>query len=329
MKDDKKKSLAGLALSISGAWVTVPILGIVLILFSSVVGNSIVGDYTDGQDVARFVLLNSVVGLIALAIIVLAVWNARRRVYVHHLLIGLWIGIGLYGLMLVGGTVGVLSGTLSEAGNSIGSCSSAQEQYAQHASAVVPIRTNLGSGTAFAIDPGGTLLTAYHVVAGARTVVASYSSGEVPIEVLSTAPEYDLALLKLGEPTPNHFNITSSYSTTDLVYAYGYPGNALEAGPPSLSGGIVSRVLTTADLRMTDGSFPDGLEIIQTDAAINPGNSGGPLIGKCGVIGVVQSISDSSQLSRYIGVVSEQGIGYAVSVKSAALEFNLPIYDGR
>jgi S1-C subfamily serine protease len=79
---------------------------------------------------------------------------------------------------------------------------------------------------------------------------------------------------------------------------------------------------------MTSTDSPEGFEIIQTDAAINPGNSGGPLIGKCGVVGVVVAISDTSELSDYIGAVSEQGIGYVVSAKSVASKFGLPISDG-
>jgi serine protease Do len=159
------------------------------------------------------------------------------------------------------------------------------------------------------------------VIEGASSIIANYSAGEVKMTVISTAPQYDLALLKIEKPASSFFNLDESYSPTDEVYVYGYPGNSLTAGPPSLSMGIVSRVIDLASLRMTSQDAADGLEIIQTDAAINPGNSGGPLIGSCGVIGVVSFVSDTSKLHQYLGSVSEQNIGFAISSKTARQAF--------
>ncbi|MNJ00678.1 hypothetical protein D3C73_1600810 [compost metagenome] len=45
------------------------------------------------------------------------------------------------------------------------------------------------------------------------------------------------------------------------------------------------------------------------------------MIGKCGVVGIVSFISDTNELHQYLGAVSEQNIGFAVSSKTAKLAF--------
>jgi len=200
-------------------------------------------------------------------------------------------------------------------------CSSPRQQFNYNSAAVVPIETNLGYGTGFAVLNQTTILTAYHVIEGSSSIKANYASGSIGMTVIDTAPQYDLALLTVDEPTGAYFTLSHNYMAGDEVLAYGYPGNALSAGAPSLSGGIVSRELTTEDLRMTSSDIPSGLVIIQTDAAINPGNSGGPLIGSCGVIGIVSFTSDTGRMSEYFGSVSEQNIGFAISAKTAKSAF--------
>ena len=308
------------------AWVSVVCLGVASFAFSSIITSAIVGyDQTDNI-ASRYFLLSGVVGLFSLALIILVFWRIRKTTFVFHLMIGLWIGVAIYSLFLIGGLISFTSEFSQRvSGQHVVECSSPKEQYLEHESAIVPIQTDRGTGTAFAIDKDGTLITAYHVVESAKKISASFSAGAVEIKLLKSAPEYDLALLKMNQETPNYFHLTDTYTSLDPVIAYGYPGNALVGGPPSVSEGIVSRVLTTADLRMNSSDFPDGLEMVQTDAAINPGNSGGPLIGACGVVGVVQSVSDADQLSDYIGISSERGIGFAVSAKSVSSKFKLPI----
>lgn len=310
------------------AWVTVLLLGFLLLVLTSLVSSSIIEDFESNDYGYRFLLLSGVFGVLFLVVLLQAIWKTRRQLYFKHLVIGAWVGVGIYTLMLIVGITGMLVANSNLNSTTSTKCTNTKNQFTHRQSAVVPIQTELGSGTGFAVAADGTILTAYHVIEGATTVEANFSTGTVKLNVIKTAPEYDLALLKMDEATPVFFNLTSQYKTADTVYAYGYPANSLGAGPPSISGGVISRILTVTDLRMTSSDSPEGFEVIQTDAAINPGNSGGPLIGRCGVVGVVVAISDTSQLSEYIGAVSEQGIGYVVSAKSVASKFGLPITDG-
>jgi S1-C subfamily serine protease len=322
----KKKNSGLKALAITGAWLTLPSLGVILFTFTSLVSAALVATYTNEYDIARFFVFNGLLGALILGIIILAVWRVRKRTYAWHLLIGLWIGLGLYIMMLcISGLIAV-SFSVSQLGTGQSAvCTTAEDQLLRNQAAIIPIETDLGSGSGFAIDANGTVLTAYHVVEGADDVYANYADGKQDMTVVKTSAEYDIALLKIDTETPHYFQLTSTYEAVDKVYALGYPWNSLDAGPASVSGGIISRVMTTEDLRLNDSETPDGLEIIQTDAAINAGNSGGPLVGRCGVVGIISSVSDASELSDYIGVVSEQGIGYAISAKTAAEKFRLPL----
>lgn len=309
--------------SIIGAWLLLPVLGILMLIvtsYSTTFHTSSSSNY--GQSLFA---LNGLLGLILLFMIIITIWNVRKKPFFKHILIGLWIGVGLYMIILIAGLVSYSNSTNLNNSTAGKVCTSPYQQYMDHGSAIVPIATNLGSGSGFAVGDNSTIITAYHVIQNASEIYANYSSGRVGMSVIDTSPQYDLAILKIDKPTSSFFGLSSSYKTGDSVYVYGYPGNALSAGPPSLSSGIISRVIDLASLRSNIQSAPEGLEMIQTDAAVNPGNSGGPLIGSCGIVGVVNAISDTSMLHDYIGVVSEQNIGFAISSTTVANAFKLKI----
>jgi S1-C subfamily serine protease len=186
----------------------------------------------------------------------------------------------------------------------------------QAVAATYPIVTDLGNGTAFAVSDDGLLVTAYHVVDGAKEVYLNLDSDKEPVQVVRTAPDYDLALLRVRRHTEPHLSLDTGYGQADQVYAVGWPGNTFEAGGASVSTGVISRKISTEDMRNSSiGDVPDDLQMLQTDAAVNPGNSGGPLVGACGVVGVVDAKSDTLDLEQY-GIVSEEGISYAVSAQT-------------
>ncbi len=309
------------ALGVVLAWISLPVIGLLLLFIttqSSTIGRSllILGQSSD----IGIATLNGLLGIILILLLIILTNKVRTKSYFFHLRIGLFIGLGIYSILLTSGIVINMTSTI--AWDTPGVCSTVNQQFVRHSSAVVPIATELGMGTGFAVNNGNTIITAFHVVEGAKTIQANYSSGKVGMEIIDTAPQYDLALLRIDKPTSTFFSLSESYSMADEVYAYGYPGSSFTAGPPSLSIGIISRVVDLASLRMTSQDAADGLEIIQTDAAINPGNSGGPLIGRCGVVGVVSFISDTNELHQYIGSVSEQNIGFAISAKTVNNAFS-------
>jgi 2-alkenal reductase len=163
-----------------------------------------------------------------------------------------------------------------------------------------------GAGSGFVWDTAGHIVTNYHVVGveGAQRLQVQLDGGD-PIEAttVGTAPEYDLAVIKLKR-VPKDLRPIPIGTSRDLrigqaVLAIGNPFGLRR----TLTHGIVSaldRELPTTDYR-------EVLGVIQIDAPINPGNSGGPLLDSAGrLIGVNTAIRSESG--------SSAGVGFAIPV---------------
>jgi 2-alkenal reductase len=159
-----------------------------------------------------------------------------------------------------------------------------------------------GAGSGFVWDGNGHVVTNNHVVEGARSVFVQLDAGE-PVEarIVGTAPDYDLAVVRLTRAQrglrPIPLGTSRDLRIGQAVYAIGNPFGLQR----TLTQGIVSaldRELPTTDFREVAG-------VIQTDAAINPGNSGGPLLDSAGrLVGVNTAIRSESG--------SSAGIGFAI-----------------
>jgi 2-alkenal reductase len=157
-----------------------------------------------------------------------------------------------------------------------------------------------GAGSGFVWDDKGHIVTNNHVVEGAQKVQVQLDAGRTyDARVVGTAPQYDLAVVKLEQVPPGLKPIAIGTSK-DLrigqnAYAIGNPFGLTR----TLTSGIVSaldRHLPTSDIREISGA-------IQTDAAINPGNSGGPLLDSAGrLIGVTTAIKSPSGGSTGVGL---------------------------
>ncbi len=161
-----------------------------------------------------------------------------------------------------------------------------------------------GSGSGFAYDREGHIITNYHVIEGAEELFVTLpDETTVTAEVVGADPANDLAVLLVDVP-PEQLHPLSLGESNDLrvgqfVVAIGSPFGFER----TLTVGVVSALGRV--IESPDESFIG--EIIQTDAAINPGNSGGPLLDLSGrVIGVNTAIFSPSRASA--------GIGFAVPV---------------
>lgn len=179
---------------------------------------------------------------------------------------------------------------------------SVQQQGSQGA----PSGRGVGSGVV--VDENGSILTSYHVIADAETVLVRFHDGTVLTgRVTQTQPERDLAVVTVPR-LPNGVEpaiLGGGVSQGDEVLAIGSPF-ALEG---SVSRGVVSALGRRFVVEATGQVLED---MIQFDAAVNPGNSGGPLVDRNGrVVGIVTGIVNPSG-SVFIG------LGFAVPIQAAS-----------
>ncbi len=164
--------------------------------------------------------------------------------------------------------------------------------------AVVTVLTGKVRGSGFFVAPD-TILTNIHVVTPDSSVTIRRTDGTTATaRVGSTAPAFDIAVLKISNPRPDQPTIPmgtiNGARVGQEVIVIGTPLGYLSN---SVSRGIIS------GLRAVSGAT-----MIQTDAAINPGNSGGPLLNRSGeVLGIVNS-----------GYSQRDGLAFAVAIDHAA-----------
>ncbi|MCC7355957.1 MAG: trypsin-like peptidase domain-containing protein, partial [Anaerolineae bacterium] len=168
----------------------------------------------------------------------------------------------------------------------------------QPATVTVLNRSAGGSGSGVFIDKGGHLLTNNHVVEDGRSFQIIYDDGgRAPATLVGTAPEFDLAVLKVSGRVP---------AWAPLGDSAAMPVGSRVAAIGSALGGFRNTV-TAGVLSAHNRSLGELDGLLQTDAAINQGNSGGPLINLAGeIIGI-----NTMVLRGGFGDVAE-GLGFAV-----------------
>jgi len=174
-----------------------------------------------------------------------------------------------------------------------------------------------GVGTGVVIKDDGTILTNFHVIAGAKRLKVTFFDGtESEAIVIGVQPEKDLAVIKPqkipDDLEPAVLGSSQQLLPGDQVVVVGFPFGI----GPSVSAGVVSGL--NRQFKSPDGNQSlSGL--IQFDAAANPGNSGGPLVNMSGeVIGIVTAILNPTSARTFIG------IGFATTIESAGSAVGLP-----
>jgi serine protease Do len=165
-----------------------------------------------------------------------------------------------------------------------------------------------GLGSAFIYDPGGKLLTNYHVVANASEILVALRDGrELSATVIGADPPTDVAVLQVNGSGLPSVTLGSSerLRVGDWVLAIGNPFGLSH----TVSAGIVSAKERTIDELESVENGPAYVSFLQTDASINPGNSGGPMIDLDGkVVGISTAIrahSNNIGFAIPIDMVSE------------------------
>ncbi|GGU08127.1 S1C family serine protease [Actinomadura livida] len=203
------------------------------------------------------------------------------------------------GLLLAAGCSGGGDGDAGETAGAAptpvaatGAAAEVQEQFERVVDTVLPsvvkIETGGGEGSGVVFDDQGHIVTNAHVVAGAREIRVTASSGGSPQKarlVGAFAPD-DLAVVKVdgGSLKAAAWGDSTKLEVGQMVLAMGNPLGL--AG--SVTNGIVSALHRTVSTQ-GEGDFSGSTiaDAVQTSAPINPGNSGGALVTLNGeVIGV-------------------------------------------
>lgn len=139
----------------------------------------------------------------------------------------------------------------------------------------------VGHGSGVLVDPRGVILTAKHVVEGAR-FVSAYVQGKrffYPVFSIYEDDSLDFAFVYISGEFRHYVQLPTASPELQRggrIWAYGYPMIAGEPEPSINSGHITL--------------YSQKFQKWQLDAAINPGNSGGPIVDDSGRIsGIVVS----------------------------------------
>ncbi len=174
---------------------------------------------------------------------------------------------------------------------------------------VASLKSLEGSGTGFAINDDGLILTNAHVMTSPlpyQCRIDVYENGKTwsqvfrEVKMIGIHPDLDLALVKVDvkklgagvKTKPVRLARANNIVPGETVFAIGNPG---AGGGKSLDKTITNGVISATAREL------EGVTYIQFSAPVNPGNSGGPLVSKKGEI---------------LGAVTlkggQDGVGYAI-----------------
>ncbi|MBE7550776.1 MAG: trypsin-like peptidase domain-containing protein [Anaerolineales bacterium] len=157
----------------------------------------------------------------------------------------------------------------------------------------------IGSGSGVFISSDGYVVTNNHVVEGAGELLVIYAQGgRAPAKLVGTAPDFDLAVLKVEGLAPG-VAVWGDSSELPLGAHVLAIGSALGEYQNTVTSGVLSGF--NRELGGLRG-------LLQTDAAINSGNSGGPLINLAGqIVGINTAVVRGDGFSA-----GAEGLGFAI-----------------
>lgn len=175
----------------------------------------------------------------------------------------------------------------------------------------------VGSGVIYTED--GYILTNYHVVGEADSILVTlYDGEEYAADLIGAHEDTDIAVIKIDSESlaPAGFSSIDDISVGEIVIAVGSPFGFSQ----TVTMGVVSA--KERDISVSSSSLPL-VDLIQTDAAINQGNSGGPLVDISGkVIGINSLIFSTSGTSAGIGFAIPSDT--AVNISDQIIEYGEP-----
>ena len=170
------------------------------------------------------------------------------------------------------------------------------------------------TGTGFALNRNGYILTSYHVVKDARSVFVSNEKFD-QLEATKVAADevLDIAVLKIKDEQFKTFSelpysiAKNSADAGEKVFTLGYPRDEIVYGEGSVSSSTGYEGDTTA---------------YQVSIPVNPGNSGGPLFDNNGnLIGMISGRNTSAEGASF-AIQSRHIVNYLNTLENEKMSFN-------
>jgi len=161
-------------------------------------------------------------------------------------------------------------------------------------------RPAASTGTGFAINSTGYIITNYHVIEKAEELtVTDYNGKKYTAKVVGSEPTNDIAIIQIDTATvPVNLGNSSELKVGDDIMVI---GNALGELSYTFTDGIISHLS-----RAVTVESGETINMFQTNAAINNGNSGGPVYNMNGeVVGIASAKYASEQI---------EGLGFCIPV---------------
>jgi hypothetical protein len=190
----------------------------------------------------------------------------------------------------------------------------------------------ISSGTGFAINNNGYILTNNHVIENAKSITVRGINSDFKTaynaEIVTLDKNNDLALLRIKDDRIQNFS-TPPYgfkkSLSDVgetVYALGYPLRATMGDEIKLTNGIIS----------SKSGFQGDITNYQISVPVHPGNSGGPLLDSRGnVIAVIsakhtgaENASYAVKISYLTNMVELSGFAIQINDVNNIVSYDLP-----
>jgi S1-C subfamily serine protease len=176
--------------------------------------------------------------------------------------------------------------------------------------ALIPTEAREGTGSGFAWDDSGHVVTNYHVIHDADEIEVTTADHRTwTAQLVGFEVEKDIAVLEVRAPAgalpPLAVGNSAGLRVGQDVFAIGNPFGLDQ----TLTTGIISGLGREMPAKYRESERGQRLltDLIQTQAPINPGNSGGPLLDSAGrLIGMNTAIVSPSGASA--------GIGFAIPV---------------
>jgi serine protease Do len=171
----------------------------------------------------------------------------------------------------------------------------------------------IGAGTGIVLDPGGTVLTNFHVVQGADSITATVAGRSYPADLVGYDRNRDIAVLQLrgagGLPVAA-LGDSSQLAVGDPVVAL---GNARGSGSPLTQevGQVVGFGRTINAKDELTGASNQATGLIEFAAPVRAGDSGGPMVNGAGqVVGVTTAATVNFRMDP-------GGSGFAIPINDA------------